>query len=87
MAGTGSLPGAGGHARVVKAVHGVREIEPDPQFELDMAAIFVDISAANSLLEAFSKRQWSELYRPNHAADLSSSARQKMGSGVTSART
>jgi acetyltransferase-like isoleucine patch superfamily enzyme len=53
--GTGSLPRAGGHARVVKAVHGVRKIEPDPQFELDMAAHLRTQLSSEQLAEAFSQ--------------------------------
>jgi acetyltransferase-like isoleucine patch superfamily enzyme len=41
-------------ARVVKAVHGLREVEPDPQFELDMAAHLREQLSREQLLEAFS---------------------------------
>jgi len=40
--------------RVVKAVHGLREVEPDPQFELDMAAHLREQFSREQLLEAFS---------------------------------
>jgi acetyltransferase-like isoleucine patch superfamily enzyme len=41
-------------ARVVKAVHGLRKVEPDPQFELDMAAHLREQLSREQLLEAFS---------------------------------
>jgi acetyltransferase-like isoleucine patch superfamily enzyme len=41
-------------ARVVKAVHGLREVEPDPQFELDMAAHLREQLSREQLLESFS---------------------------------
>jgi acetyltransferase-like isoleucine patch superfamily enzyme len=41
-------------ARIVKAVHGLREAEPDPQFELDMAAHLREQLSREQLLEAFS---------------------------------
>jgi acetyltransferase-like isoleucine patch superfamily enzyme len=41
-------------ARVVKAVHGLRKAEPDPQFELDMAAHLREQLTREQLLEAFS---------------------------------
>lgn len=40
-------------SRVVKAIHGVREIEPDPQFELDMAAHLRGRLSREQLLEAY----------------------------------
>jgi acetyltransferase-like isoleucine patch superfamily enzyme len=40
--------------RVVKAVHGLRKVEPDPQFELDMAAQLREQLSREQLLEAFS---------------------------------
>jgi acetyltransferase-like isoleucine patch superfamily enzyme len=40
--------------RVVKAVHGLRTVEPDPQFELDMAAHLKEQLTREQLLEAFS---------------------------------
>lgn len=44
-----------GCSRVVKAVHGLRKIEPDPQFELDMAAHLRAHLDRNQLAEAFSR--------------------------------
>jgi acetyltransferase-like isoleucine patch superfamily enzyme len=41
-------------ARIVKAVHGLRTAEPDPQFELDMAAHLKQQLTREQLLEAFS---------------------------------
>jgi acetyltransferase-like isoleucine patch superfamily enzyme len=43
-----------GGTRVVKAVHGLREVDPDPQFELDMAAHLREQLSPEQLLEAFS---------------------------------
>jgi acetyltransferase-like isoleucine patch superfamily enzyme len=40
--------------RVVKAVHGLRKVAPDPQFELDMAAHLREQLSREQLLEAFS---------------------------------
>jgi acetyltransferase-like isoleucine patch superfamily enzyme len=40
--------------RIVKAVHGLRTVEPDPQFELDMAAHLKEQLTREQLLEAFS---------------------------------
>lgn len=40
--------------RVVKAVHGLRKVEPDPQYELDMAAHLREQLSREQLLEAFS---------------------------------
>jgi acetyltransferase-like isoleucine patch superfamily enzyme len=40
--------------RIVKAVHGLREVEPDPQFELDMAAHLREHLSREQLMEAFS---------------------------------
>jgi acetyltransferase-like isoleucine patch superfamily enzyme len=40
--------------RIVKAVHGLREVEPDPQFELDMAAHLREQLSREQLMEAFS---------------------------------
>jgi acetyltransferase-like isoleucine patch superfamily enzyme len=41
--------------RVVQAVHGLRKIEPDPQFELDMAAHLGERLSREQLMEAFSQ--------------------------------
>jgi acetyltransferase-like isoleucine patch superfamily enzyme len=41
--------------RIVKAVHGLRKTEPDPQFELDMAAHLREKLSREQLLEAFSQ--------------------------------
>jgi acetyltransferase-like isoleucine patch superfamily enzyme len=41
--------------RVVKAVHGLRKVEPDPKFELDMAAHLRERLSREQLLEAFSQ--------------------------------
>src|SRR5690348_1192119 len=43
-----------GH-RIIKAVHGRRKIEPDPQFELDMAAHLRASLSSDQLREAFAK--------------------------------
>jgi acetyltransferase-like isoleucine patch superfamily enzyme len=40
--------------RIVEAVHGLRKVEPDPQFELDMAAHLREQLSREQLLEAFS---------------------------------
>jgi len=40
--------------RTVTAVHGLRKIEPDPQFELDLAAHLREQLSREQLLEAFS---------------------------------
>lgn len=40
---------------MAKAIHGAREIEPDPQFELDMAAHLRDRLGREQLFEAFSQ--------------------------------
>jgi acetyltransferase-like isoleucine patch superfamily enzyme len=40
--------------RIVRAVHGLRKVEPDPQFELDMAAHLKEQLTREQLLEAFS---------------------------------
>jgi acetyltransferase-like isoleucine patch superfamily enzyme len=40
--------------RVVQAVHGLRKVAPDPQFELDMAAHLREQLSREQLLEAFS---------------------------------
>jgi acetyltransferase-like isoleucine patch superfamily enzyme len=40
--------------RIVKAVHGLRTVEPDPQFELDMAAHLKQQLTREQLLQAFS---------------------------------
>lgn len=42
-------------SRMVKAIHGVRKIEPDPQFELDMSAHLREQLGLEQLLEAFSR--------------------------------
>jgi acetyltransferase-like isoleucine patch superfamily enzyme len=41
-------------ARVVAAVHGLRKVEPDPQFQLEMAAHLKEQLSREQLLEAFS---------------------------------
>ena len=51
----GSPPREEERTRVVKAVHGVRKIEPDPQFELDMAAHLRTQLRREQLSEAFSQ--------------------------------
>lgn len=40
--------------RIVRAIHGLRTVEPDPQFELDMAAHLREQLTREQLLEAFS---------------------------------
>jgi hypothetical protein len=40
--------------RIVKAVHGLRTIEPDPQFELEMAANLMEQLPREYLFAAFS---------------------------------
>jgi acetyltransferase-like isoleucine patch superfamily enzyme len=40
--------------RIIKAVHGLRKVEPDPQFELDMAAHLREQLSREQLMEAFS---------------------------------
>ena len=40
--------------RIVRAIHGLRKVEPDPQFELDMAAQLKEQLTRERLLEAFS---------------------------------
>lgn len=40
--------------RIVGATHGLRKVEPDPQFELDMAAHLKEQLTREQLLEAFS---------------------------------
>jgi acetyltransferase-like isoleucine patch superfamily enzyme len=40
-------------ARTVKAIHGVREVAPDPQFELDLAANLRAHLSSEQLLDAF----------------------------------
>ena len=42
-------------SRMVKAIHGVREFESDPQFELDMANHLREQLGREQLLEAFSR--------------------------------
>ncbi len=42
-------------ARVVKAVHGLRQAAPDPQFELDLAADLRERLNREQLLEAFTR--------------------------------
>jgi acetyltransferase-like isoleucine patch superfamily enzyme len=44
--------------RIVKAVHGLRTVEPDPQFELDMAAHLKDQLSSEKLLEAFAHHSY-----------------------------
>jgi acetyltransferase-like isoleucine patch superfamily enzyme len=44
--------------RIVKAVHGLRKAEPDPQFELDMAAHLREQLSREQLLEAFSQHAY-----------------------------
>jgi hypothetical protein len=39
-------------ARTVKAIHGVREVAPDPQFELDLAADLRGRLGSDPLLDA-----------------------------------
>ena len=41
-------------SRVVSAIHGLRKVDPDPQFELDMAAHLKEQLTREKLLEAFS---------------------------------
>jgi acetyltransferase-like isoleucine patch superfamily enzyme len=41
-------------SRIVRAIHGLRKVEPDPQFELDMAAHLKEQLTREQLLEAFS---------------------------------
>jgi acetyltransferase-like isoleucine patch superfamily enzyme len=41
--------------RTVKAVHGMQEVEPDPQFEMDMAADLRRRLGSEQLLEAFTQ--------------------------------
>lgn len=41
--------------RIVKAVHGIRKIAPDPSFELDMAAHLRDHMSREQLLAAFTQ--------------------------------
>jgi acetyltransferase-like isoleucine patch superfamily enzyme len=53
--GSGSLAPEEEHIRVVKAVHGLRTIEPDPQFELDMAAHLRTQLRREQLSEAFAQ--------------------------------
>jgi acetyltransferase-like isoleucine patch superfamily enzyme len=40
--------------RIVRATHGLRKVEPDPQFERDMAAYLKEQLTREQLLEAFS---------------------------------
>jgi acetyltransferase-like isoleucine patch superfamily enzyme len=40
--------------RIVRAIHGLRKAEPDPQFELDMAAHLKEQLTREQLLEAYS---------------------------------
>jgi acetyltransferase-like isoleucine patch superfamily enzyme len=40
---------------MVKAIHGARDIEPDPQFELDMAVHLREELGSEQLLEAFAR--------------------------------
>ena len=42
-------------ARTVKAIHGVREVAPDPQFELDMAADLRGRLGSEQLVDAFTQ--------------------------------
>jgi acetyltransferase-like isoleucine patch superfamily enzyme len=44
--------------RIVKAVHGLRKVEPDPQFELDMAAHLREQLNREQLLEAFAQHAY-----------------------------
>ena len=41
-------------ARIVRAVHGLRKVEPDPRSELDMAAHLKEQLTHEQLLQAFS---------------------------------
>jgi acetyltransferase-like isoleucine patch superfamily enzyme len=41
-------------ARIVRAIHGLRKVEPDPQFELEMAAHLKEQLTREQLLQAFS---------------------------------
>lgn len=53
---SGSTPRRGKLAsRIVKAVHGIRKIAPDPNFELDMAAHFRAHLSREQISEAFSQ--------------------------------
>ena len=52
---TPDQPGKASRARTVKAVHGVRELVPDPQFELDLAADLRGRLGRGQLLDAFAQ--------------------------------
>ena len=71
-------------ARTVKAVHGVREVGPDPQFELDMAADLRGRLGSEQLLEAFTQYADGAGYIDTLMRRICLRALvKKLGSGVT----
>ena len=71
-------------ARTVKAVHGVREVPQDPQFELDMAADIRERLGREQLLEAFSQHAGRSSYMDVLMRRICLRALVKtLGSGVT----
>ena len=71
-------------ARTVKAIHGVREMAPDPQFELDLAADLRERLGSDQLLEAFTKYADGSSYIDVLMRRICLRALvKKLGSGVT----
>ena len=69
---------------MVKAVHGVREVAPDPQFELDMAADLRGRLSREQLLDAFTQYANGSGYIDELMRRICLRALvKKLGSGVT----
>jgi acetyltransferase-like isoleucine patch superfamily enzyme len=71
-------------ARTVKAIHGLREVAPDPQFELDMAADLRGRLGSEQLLDAFTQYADGSSYTDVLMRRICFRALvKKLGSGVT----
>ena len=73
-----------GSARTVKAIHGVREVAPDPQYELDMAAELREHLGNEHLVDAFTRYADGSSYIDVLMRRICLRALvRKLGSGVT----
>src|ERR1700686_973420 len=70
--------------RIVKAIHGLREAAPDPQFELDHAADLRERLSSEQLLHAFTQYAAGSSYIDVLMRRICLRAlAKKLGSGVT----
>lgn len=82
--GPGSTRHKKSNARTVKAIHGIREVVPDPQFELDMAADLRRRLSKEQLLDAFAQYIGGSGYIDELMGRICLRALAKrLGSGVT----